>query len=100
MFFILRMVFWIAVVALLLPASPGQHAQSLAGHEPHGSYAEQAVAAAMSLCATSPDKCAAGLDSARRLGELLSNPVATAAGQAPAPLRGVIALPPPRPAIP
>ena len=98
MFFILRMVFWIAVVALLLPASPGQRQQSAATTTT--SLTEQAVSAAVSFCTTSPEKCAAGLEGARRLGDLINGKAAPAAGQISAPLQHLVALPPPRPAIP
>lgn len=97
MFFILRMVFWIAVVALLLPASPGQHQQSASTSTT--SLTERAVSAAVSYCATSPEKCAAGLEGARRLGDLLSGRTGPAATQGPTP-QHLVALPPPRPAIP
>ncbi|WP_454814931.1 hypothetical protein [Labrys neptuniae] len=100
MFFILRMMFWLAVVALLLPASPAPHDRQASANLSTSTLADKAVSAALSYCATSPQQCAAGLAGARQLGGLLAGPsddVATA--PAPAAQR-FTALPPPRPAIP
>ncbi|CAM5770062.1 hypothetical protein LMIY3S_03046 [Labrys miyagiensis] len=98
MFFILRMVFWIAVVALLLPAAPGPRTQSASASTT--SLTDRAVSAAISYCAASPDKCAAGLEGARKIGELLAGKSEPADGSAPSVPQRVVTLPPPRPAIP
>ncbi len=100
MFFILRMVFWIAVVALLLPGSPGQHQQNVSSSAAAGSLAERAVTAALSYCTASPDKCASGLEDARKLGALLSGKMEAGGNTASIALQHLVALPPPRPAIP
>jgi len=99
-FFILRMMFWLAVVALLLPAPPAQHdKQALAGLSATA-LADKAVGAALSYCAASPQQCAAGLAGARQLTGLLASPGDDAAA-APAPAgQRFTALPPPRPSIP
>jgi hypothetical protein len=101
MFFILRMVFWIAVVALLLPASPERPGLSASSGATASSLTERAVSAAVSYCTTNPEKCAAGLEGAHRLGDLLTGKAGSNGNLAPsASLQHLVALPPPRPAIP
>lgn len=99
-FFILRMVFWLAVVALLLPAPLARHDKQASSDLSASALANKAVSAALSYCASSPQQCAAGLAGARQIGGLLAGPnqdVTTT--PAPEPQR-FTALPPPRPAIP
>jgi hypothetical protein len=99
MFFILRMVFWIAVVALLLPASLGQHGQN-ASLTSAGSLTARAASAALSYCGDSPGKCVAGLEGARRLADLLTEKTSAAAVPAAQASQRVVMLPPRRPALP
>lgn len=101
MFFILRMMFWLAVVALLLPASPGQRQQQASSNFTASALTDRAVSAAMSYCATSPEKCAAGVEGARRLGNLLASQASIFEGSPSSPAtQRLTALPPPRPTIP
>ncbi len=101
MFFILRMVFWLAVVALLLPAPPGQHEKPAAAGLSANLLADKAVGAALSYCTANPQQCVAGLAGARQLGGLFGNDAAQAPPASATPLaQRLTALPPPRPAIP
>ncbi|WP_448953397.1 hypothetical protein [Labrys neptuniae] len=101
MFFILRMVFWLAVVALLLPAPRDRHDQQASAGLSTTMLADKAVSAALSFCATNPQHCAAGLAGARRIGDLLSGQTQEApAAASVSPIQQLTALPPPRPAIP
>ncbi len=101
MFFILRMLFWTAVVAVLLPASPLRPGQNASSDATPGSLTERAVSAAISYCAANAGKCAAGLQGAHKLGDLLNGVTAPEAKPAStACLQHLVALPPPRPSIP
>lgn len=100
MFFILRMMFWLAVVALLLPAPLAQHDKQASADLSASALASKAVGAALSYCAASPQQCAAGLAGAKQLGGLLAGPNDDAAAVAAPAAQRFTALPPPRPAIP
>jgi hypothetical protein len=100
-FFVPRMIFWMAVVMLLLPAprnEPGQKDPSLRD------LAAQAASAASAYCVANAYNCAAGLETVRTLAALPGRSTQpgnkTANSEAPRQiaLRGVV-LPPPRPAI-
>jgi hypothetical protein len=100
-FFVPRMIFWMAVVMLLLPAprnEPGQKDPSLRD------VAAQAASAAGSYCVANAYNCAAGLETVRTLAALPSKSTQpgnkTANTEAPRQVASrSFALPPPRPAI-
>ena len=100
-FFVPRMIFWMAVVMLLLPAprnEPGQKGPSLRD------LTAQAASAAGSYCLANAYSCAAGLETVRTLAALpskstqLGNRTANTQATRQVASRS-LALPPPRPAI-